>query len=58
MEKNLRNEVKGEFVVSLLESNMKSFPQNLFFSIYSLNERQCLLVFKHVVFKKIIDSDY
>jgi hypothetical protein len=47
------------FVVSLLNSNMKSLSQDLEFSLQSLKDGQCLLIFKHIFRQKqVIDNTF
>jgi hypothetical protein len=57
IQRSFKDEVRGELIVSLLNSNMKSLSQDLVFCLYSLGEGQCVLIFKHV-FKKIVDNGF
>jgi hypothetical protein len=56
---SLKGEDSALFVVSLLNSNMKSLLQDLEFSLQSLKDGQCLLIFKHIFRQKqVIDTNF
>jgi hypothetical protein len=52
-----KDDCSGELVLCLYSSNMKSLAQEVLFNIHRINERQSLLIFKHI-FKRIIDQTH
>jgi hypothetical protein len=55
--KCFRGDREARFILSLLNSSLKSLSQDLEFSLYSLGGGQCIFIFRHV-FQRIIDKGF